>query len=81
MPCGRNGKHKARGFQAAKAVITDRLLNGLPLLAGTSTEEIKTKIKPYVDAGATRIILPYVPFSRDGDVTGEMRDFIFAWNP
>ncbi|MGH7825132.1 MAG: hypothetical protein ACREQ7_08145, partial [Candidatus Binatia bacterium] len=63
---------------AAKALITDRLLNGLPLVAGTSVEEVKTKIKPYVEAGATRIIIPYVPFSED--VTGELRDFISAWD-
>ncbi len=65
------------GFHAARALITDRMFEGLPLIPATSVAEIQEKIKPYRDAGATRMILPYVPASED--VVGEMKDFISAW--
>ena len=65
------------GFHAAKALITDRLFQGVPLIAATSVEEIGEKIKPYADAGVTRMILPYVPSSED--VVGEIGRFISAW--
>lgn len=68
---------QAGGFHAARALITDSLFEGLPLIAATSVEEVREKIKPYWGAGATRVILPYVPASKD--VVGEMKNFISAW--
>lgn len=32
-------------------------------MAATSTGEVREKIKPYIETGATRVILPYVPSS------------------
>ncbi len=69
---------QASGFHAARALITDRLFNGLPLIAASAVAEVREKIKPYWEAGVTRIILPYVPASKD--VVEEMRNFISAWN-
>ncbi len=66
------------GFHAARALITDRLFEGLPLIAATSVKEIRDKIKPYEEAGATRLILPYVPASKD--VLEETKRFISAWD-
>ena len=66
------------GFHAAKALITDRLFEGLPFVAATSVQEVRQKIEPYIAAGATRVIIPYVPHS--SDVVGEMQDFITKWN-
>ena len=66
------------GFHAARALITDRLFDGLPLVAATCVDEIREKMKPYWDAGATRIILPYVAASED--VVGETKRFISAWD-
>jgi len=68
---------QAGGFHAARALITDRLFEGLPLVAATSVAEVQEKIRPYREAGATRVILPYVPCSKD--VVAEMKDFIAAW--
>ena len=65
------------GFHAARALITDRMFEGLPLIPAISVAEIQEKIKPYRDAGATRMILPYVSASKD--VVGEIRNFISAW--
>jgi alkanesulfonate monooxygenase SsuD/methylene tetrahydromethanopterin reductase-like flavin-dependent oxidoreductase (luciferase family) len=66
------------GFHAAKALITDRLFDGLPFVAATSVREVENKIKPYIEAGATRVVLPYVPYS--SDAVGEMNDFISKWD-
>lgn len=66
------------GFHASKGLITDRLFEGLPFVAATSVQEVQEKIKPYIQAGATRVILPYVPYS--SDVVGEMKEFISKWS-
>lgn len=68
---------KEKGFHSARAMVTDRLFHGLPFLAATSVDEIQQGIKPYFEAGATRIILPYVPCSED--VVEEMGSFLRAW--
>ncbi|MBI2089180.1 MAG: LLM class flavin-dependent oxidoreductase [Deltaproteobacteria bacterium] len=69
---------KSGGFHAARGLITDRLFAGVPFVAATSVREIRERIQPYWDAGATRIILPYVPSSQD--VVGEMENFISSWD-
>jgi alkanesulfonate monooxygenase SsuD/methylene tetrahydromethanopterin reductase-like flavin-dependent oxidoreductase (luciferase family) len=68
---------KSGGFHAARRLITDRLFEGLPMAAATSIGEVREKLKPYEDAGATRMILPYV--AQSDDVVGELRNFILAW--
>jgi alkanesulfonate monooxygenase SsuD/methylene tetrahydromethanopterin reductase-like flavin-dependent oxidoreductase (luciferase family) len=70
---------KSGGFHAARKLITERLFNGLPLIAATSAEEVVQQIAPYASAGATRIILPYVASS--DDAVGEMKNFINYWTP
>jgi alkanesulfonate monooxygenase SsuD/methylene tetrahydromethanopterin reductase-like flavin-dependent oxidoreductase (luciferase family) len=67
------------GFHAARKLITDRMFQGLPLVAATSAVEVVEQIRPYREAGATRVILPYVAASED--VVGEMKSFINYWNP
>ena len=68
---------RASGFHAASGQITDRLLDGLPLVAGESVDEVLDKVKVYGEAGATRVILPYVPCT--DDVVTEIREFIQAF--
>jgi alkanesulfonate monooxygenase SsuD/methylene tetrahydromethanopterin reductase-like flavin-dependent oxidoreductase (luciferase family) len=70
---------RSAGFHAARELITDRLFAGLPLIAATSAREVVEQLKPYADAGATRIILPYVAAS--DDVVGELKSFIGHWSP
>jgi 5,10-methylenetetrahydromethanopterin reductase len=70
---------KAGGFHAARALISDRMFNSLPLVAATSAPEVVEQIRPYIEAGATRIILPYVAAS--DDIVGEMKNFIDYWSP
>ena len=70
---------KSAGFHAARRLITDRLFEGVPLVAATSAAEVVEQIRPYAEAGATRIILPYVAAS--DDVVGELKNFIQYWTP
>jgi alkanesulfonate monooxygenase SsuD/methylene tetrahydromethanopterin reductase-like flavin-dependent oxidoreductase (luciferase family) len=70
---------KSAGFHAARKLISDSLFQGLPFIAATSVGEVLEQIKPFADAGATRIILPYVAGS--DDVVGEVKRFIGFWNP
>jgi alkanesulfonate monooxygenase SsuD/methylene tetrahydromethanopterin reductase-like flavin-dependent oxidoreductase (luciferase family) len=75
---GMRAAWQSGGFHAARKLITDRLFEGLPLVAATSAEEIVEQIKPYQQAGATRIILPYVAAS--DDVVSELKHFITCWS-
>jgi alkanesulfonate monooxygenase SsuD/methylene tetrahydromethanopterin reductase-like flavin-dependent oxidoreductase (luciferase family) len=70
---------KSGGFHAARRLVTDRMFGELPLIPATSALEVVQQIRPYVDAGATRVILPYVAAS--DDVVGEMQSFIDYWSP
>jgi alkanesulfonate monooxygenase SsuD/methylene tetrahydromethanopterin reductase-like flavin-dependent oxidoreductase (luciferase family) len=70
---------KSGGFHAARKLISERMFAGLPLVAATSAGEVVEQIRPYVEAGATRIILPYVAAS--DDVVGELKNFINYWTP
>jgi alkanesulfonate monooxygenase SsuD/methylene tetrahydromethanopterin reductase-like flavin-dependent oxidoreductase (luciferase family) len=70
---------KTGGFHAARALISDRMFNSLPLVAATSAPEVVEQIRSYIEAGATRIILPYVAAS--DDIVGEMKNFIDYWSP
>lgn len=70
---------KSGGFHEARKLITDKLFNSLPMAAATSAEEVVAQIKPYQEAGATRVILPYVAAS--DDVVGELKSFIEYWSP
>lgn len=73
------GAWKAGGFHAARKLVTDRMFASLPLVAATSAPEVVEQMKPYAQAGATRIILPYVAAS--DDIVGEMKNFIAYWSP
>ncbi|MBM4263685.1 MAG: LLM class flavin-dependent oxidoreductase [Deltaproteobacteria bacterium] len=70
---------KSGGFHEARKLITDKLFNSLPMAAATSAEEVVAQIKPYQEAGATRVILPYVAAS--DDIVGELKNFIEYWSP
>jgi 5,10-methylenetetrahydromethanopterin reductase len=75
---GMRAAWKTGGFHAARKLVTNRLFSGLPLIAATSADEVVEQIKPYCEAGATRIVLPYVAAS--DDVVGEIKNFIGYWN-
>jgi alkanesulfonate monooxygenase SsuD/methylene tetrahydromethanopterin reductase-like flavin-dependent oxidoreductase (luciferase family) len=70
---------KSGGFHAARKLVTDEMFRSLPLVAATSAPEVVSQLKPFIDAGATRIILPYVTAS--DDVVAEIKNFIQFWSP
>lgn len=70
---------KSGGFHAARKLITDQMFRSLPMVAATTAAEVVEQIKPYAEAGASRIILPYVAAS--DDVVGELKEFIRYWSP
>ena len=65
------------GFKAAQTQITDAYMDKLPVIAATSIEEIKERLIPFVEAGATRLIIPYVPVTEP--VIEDARQFVEAW--
>jgi 5,10-methylenetetrahydromethanopterin reductase len=69
--------YEAGGFKAAAAAVPDEMLDGLPLVAATSAEEVRERIQPYVEAGATRINIPFVPCG--GDPGAEAEAFLRSW--
>lgn len=65
------------GFKAAQAQITDAYMDQLPAIAATSIGEIKDRLKPFAEAGVTRLIIPYVPVGRP--VIDDARRFLEEW--
>ena len=65
------------GFKAAMAALTDSYMDKLPVVPGTSIEEIKEKLLPIVEAGATRLVIPYVPVTEP--VVEDAKKFLQAW--
>ena len=65
------------GFKAAQEQITDAYMDKLPVIPGTSIGEIKERLKPFAEAGATRLVVPYVPVSEP--VIEDARRFVEAW--
>jgi alkanesulfonate monooxygenase SsuD/methylene tetrahydromethanopterin reductase-like flavin-dependent oxidoreductase (luciferase family) len=65
------------GLGAAARSIPDDYLDALPLIAATSLEELRDRLRPFDACGATRIIIPYVPAS-DSPIEEASR-FIEAW--
>jgi alkanesulfonate monooxygenase SsuD/methylene tetrahydromethanopterin reductase-like flavin-dependent oxidoreductase (luciferase family) len=68
---------KAGGFKAAATKMTDAYMDKLPVIPATSVEEIKERLKPFAEAGATRLVVPYVPVSEP--VIDDARRFVEAW--
>lgn len=65
------------GFRAAQQLMTDEYMDKLPVIPGTSIAEIKAKLAPFVEAGVTRLVIPYVPATEP--VVEDARRFIEAW--
>jgi len=68
---------KEGGFKAAQTKITDAYMDKLPVIAATSIEEVRDKLVPFAEAGATRLVIPYVPVTEP--VIEDARQFVEAW--
>lgn len=65
------------GFKAAMAALTDDYMDKLPVVPATSIREIKEKVTAFAEAGATRLVIPYVPVTEP--VVEDARRFLEAW--
>ena len=65
------------GFKAAMAALSDDYMDLLPVIPGTSIEEVKAKLLPFLDAGVTRLVIPYVPVTEP--VVEDAKKFLAAW--
>jgi len=65
------------GFKAAQALMTEEYMDKLPVIPGTSAGEIRERLRPFLEAGVTRLIIPYVPPTEP--VVDDARRFIEAW--
>ena len=68
---------KAGGFKAAAQHMTDEYMDKLPVIPGTSIQEIKDRLEPFREAGVTRLVVPYVPVSEP--VIDDARRFVDTW--
>jgi len=68
---------KKGGFKAAMGALTDAYMDKLPVVPGTSIKEIKERLLPFAEAGATRLVVPYVPVTEP--VCQDAEKFIRAW--
>ena len=69
---------KAGGFKAAATHMTDDYMDKLPVIPATSAREIKERLQPFLEAGVTRLIVPYVPVSEP--TIEDARRFVDAWS-
>jgi alkanesulfonate monooxygenase SsuD/methylene tetrahydromethanopterin reductase-like flavin-dependent oxidoreductase (luciferase family) len=65
------------GFKAAMACLTDDYMDRLPVIPGTSIEEIKERLVPLSEAGVTRLVIPYVPITEPA--VEDAKGFLRAW--
>jgi alkanesulfonate monooxygenase SsuD/methylene tetrahydromethanopterin reductase-like flavin-dependent oxidoreductase (luciferase family) len=68
---------KESGFKAASQHMTDDYMDKLPVIPATSVQELKERLQPFVEAGVTRLVIPYVPVSEP--VIEDARRFVRAW--
>lgn len=69
--------YEADGFRAAQQAVPDELVDGLPTVAARSSEEALERVQPYLDAGVTRLIIPFIPAT--DDAVGETKGFLKSW--
>ncbi|MBI2357478.1 MAG: LLM class flavin-dependent oxidoreductase [Deltaproteobacteria bacterium] len=71
------GAFEKGGFKAAMAALTDEYMDKLPVIPGTSIGEIKDRLRPFIEAGVTRMVIPYVPVTEP--VVEDAKRFLEAW--
>src|SRR5581483_7905656 len=65
------------GFKAAMGALSDEYMDKLPVVPASDVREIKDKMKAFEEAGATRMVIPYVPVTEP--VVEDARRFLEAW--
>ena len=71
------GAFQKGGFKAAMACLSDDYMDRLPVIPGTSIAEIKERLVPLIEAGVTRLVIPYVPITEPA--VEDAKGFLRAW--
>jgi alkanesulfonate monooxygenase SsuD/methylene tetrahydromethanopterin reductase-like flavin-dependent oxidoreductase (luciferase family) len=66
--------HRKGGFHAAWDQVPDYMLDGVPMFAGSTLDGLVPQLRAFEEAGATRIVVAFVP-SGD-DIIGEIELFM-----
>ncbi len=65
------------GFKAAIQSVSDYYMDKLPVIPATSIEEVRERLVPFVEAGVTRLVIPYVPATEPP--IEDARRFVESW--
>jgi probable F420-dependent oxidoreductase len=57
--------HREGGFKAARAAVSDRMFDGVPMFAGSSMDGLAERLRLYEEAGVTRMNVAFVPVTED----------------
>jgi len=57
--------------------MIDEYMDKLPVIPTTSVQEIKNRLRPFVEAGVDRLVVPYVPVMEP--VIDDAHRFVEAW--
>lgn len=57
--------------------MIDESMDKLPVIPATLVQEIKNRLRPFVEASVDRVIVPYVPVTEP--VIGDAHSFVEAW--
>jgi alkanesulfonate monooxygenase SsuD/methylene tetrahydromethanopterin reductase-like flavin-dependent oxidoreductase (luciferase family) len=74
--------HRSGGFRAAWDQVPDHMLEGVPMFAGSTLEGLSSQLRAFEDAGATRMVVAFVPSGDDLmseiELFMKMADFVGA---
>jgi 5,10-methylenetetrahydromethanopterin reductase len=71
--------YKQSGFKATAKTVSDEMLGKIPVVAATNIGDLKRGLKKYDDCGASRIIVAYVPSTKQS--SEETIKFVKLWGP
>lgn len=57
--------YRGGGFRAAWDHVPDGMLDGVPMFAGSDLDGLSERLRAFQDAGATRIVVAFVPSGED----------------
>ena len=72
-----NEAWKTRGFKEAVKQVSNEMMARVPMIPATTPAQVKEGLKPYFAAGATRVIVPFVPST--GHPIEETLEFVRSW--
>jgi alkanesulfonate monooxygenase SsuD/methylene tetrahydromethanopterin reductase-like flavin-dependent oxidoreductase (luciferase family) len=69
--------YKTFGFKLAAHNIADETLSSLPMVAATTTGDVRNELRTYDESGADRVVVVYLPSTEQS--TAEIVEFVKSW--